>query len=45
MTGISAPYESPKNANAVVTEENTVEESVQIIYDKIKNKLRLQENE
>ena len=45
MTGNSAPYESPKNANAVVTEENTVEESVQIIYDKIKNKLRLQENE
>jgi adenylylsulfate kinase len=45
MTGISAPYESPKNATAVVTEENTVEESVQIIYDKIKNKLILQENE
>jgi len=45
MTGISAPYESPKNPIVMVTQENTIEESVQIIYNKIKNKLRLQENE
>jgi len=45
MTGISAPYESPKNPIVTVTQENTIEESVQIIYNKIKNKLRLQENE
>lgn len=41
MTGISAPYESPKKPAVVVTHENTIEESVQIIYDKIKNKLSL----
>ena len=45
MTGISAPFESPKNPIAIVTEENTIEESVQVIYDKIKDKLILQNNE
>ena len=45
MTGISAPYESPKNPIATVTQENTIEEAVQIIYDKIKNKLSLKDNE
>ncbi len=45
MTGISAPFESPKNPIAIVTEENTSEESVQVIYDKIKDKLILQNNE
>ena len=45
MTGISAPYESPKNPSATLTQENTIEESVTIIYNKIKNKLRPRENE
>jgi adenylylsulfate kinase len=45
MTGISAPYEPPKNPAAEVTQENSVEEAVQIIYDKIKNKLSLKGNE
>ncbi|WP_019671473.1 adenylyl-sulfate kinase [Eudoraea adriatica] len=45
MTGISAPYEPPKNPIAEVTQENTIEEAVQIIYDKIKNKLSLKDNE
>ena len=45
MTGISAPYESPKNPAATLNQENTIEESIIIIYNKIKNKLRLQENE
>ncbi|WP_350291607.1 adenylyl-sulfate kinase [uncultured Croceitalea sp.] len=41
MTGISAPYEEPDNPNAEVTHENSIEESVEIIYNKIKNHLRL----
>ena len=41
MTGISAPYEAPDNPNAEVTDENSIEESVEIIYHKIKNHLRL----
>ena len=45
MTGISAPYESPLNPAVEVTQENSVEEAVQIIYDKIKNKLSLKDNE
>ena len=45
MTGISAPYESPKKPIATVTQDNTIEEAVQIIYDKIKNKLSLKDNE
>ncbi len=41
MTGISAPYEAPESPNAEVTHENSIEESVEIIYNKIKNHLRL----
>ena len=41
MTGISAPYEAPDNPNAEVTHENSIDESVEIIYHKIKNHLRL----
>jgi len=44
MTGISSPYETPSNPNIVVTEENSIEEAVDIIYNEIKNHLRL-ENE
>ena len=42
MTGISAPYEKPSSPDIEVTHEFTVEKSVDIIYEKIKNKLRLQ---
>ncbi|MFS4448794.1 adenylyl-sulfate kinase [Maribacter sp. 2307UL18-2] len=41
MTGISSPYEAPENPNAEVTHENSIEESVEIIYHKIENHLRL----
>lgn len=41
MTGISAPYEAPENPNAVVTHENSIEESVELIYHEIENHLRL----
>lgn len=40
MTGISAPYESPPNPDVEVTEKNSVEESVTLIYKTIENKLR-----
>ena len=40
MTGVSAPYEAPVNPNVEVTENNTIEESVEIIYQAIKNNLQ-----
>lgn len=42
MTGISAPYEVPLKPDAEVTQENSVEEAVEIIFNKIKNKISLQ---
>ncbi|WP_282163162.1 adenylyl-sulfate kinase [Ulvibacterium marinum] len=41
MTGISAPYEVPKNPTVELTQDNSVAESVEIIYSKIKSKLSL----
>ncbi len=41
MTGISAPYEEPREPSIVVTHKNSVEEAIEIIYDKIKGKLSL----
>jgi len=41
MTGISAPYESPINPDVEISHLNTIEESVELIYQKIKNKLAL----
>lgn len=41
MTGISAPYETPKNPDVEVSHLNSVEESVEIIYKIIKDKLHL----
>lgn len=41
MTGISAPYEAPENPDVVVTHEHSVTEAVDMIYEKIKNKLKL----
>ncbi|MFS4457201.1 adenylyl-sulfate kinase [Maribacter sp. 2304DJ31-5] len=40
MTGVSAPYEAPKSPNVEVTESNSIEESVEIIYQAIKNNLK-----
>ncbi len=41
FTGISAPYEAPENPKIeVVTDNLTIEESVALIYDKIKEKLK-----
>jgi adenylylsulfate kinase len=45
MTGISAPYEAPAKPDVVVTQAQTVIEAVDIIYEKIKHKLRLNKNE
>ncbi|MDT0607832.1 adenylyl-sulfate kinase [Croceitalea rosinachiae] len=41
MTGVSAPYESPIEPDVEVSNENSLEESVDIIYNKIKNQIRL----
>ncbi|PIB23014.1 adenylyl-sulfate kinase [Maribacter sp. 4G9] len=41
MTGISSPYEKPLNPNIEVSHENTVEECVNIIFNEIKNQLKL----
>ena len=45
MTGISAPYEQPSNPEVVVTEKNSVEEAVEIIFKKIEPTLKLKPNE
>ena len=45
MTGISAPYEAPENPNVEVSHENSVEQSVELIFAKVKSKLRLKDYE
>ena len=40
MTGISAPYEPPENPDVKLTQLNSIEESVEIVYNKIKEKLQ-----
>ena len=45
MTGISAPYEVPTNPAVEVSHENSVKQSVELIFAEIKSKLRLKENE
>lgn len=41
MTGVSSPYEQPINPNVEISNENSIEESVDIIYKAIENQLRL----
>ena len=41
MTGVSAPYENPVHPDVVVTQNDSVVEAVDKIYEKIKSKLRL----
>ncbi len=43
MTGISAPYEPPEKPDVVLTQSNSIEESVDIVYNKIKEKLQLED--
>lgn len=45
LTGISAPYEKPLNPDIELTQEYSVEEAVALIYNKIKQKLKLKKNE
>ncbi|MCH4552114.1 adenylyl-sulfate kinase [Aestuariibaculum lutulentum] len=45
MTGISAPYETPVNPDVEVSHLNTIEESVEIIFQAIKDKLELKTHE
>ncbi|GMN08317.1 adenylyl-sulfate kinase [Croceitalea sp. MTPC5] len=40
MTGISAPYETPKSPHVEVTENNSIEESVEMIYKAIEKHLK-----
>lgn len=39
FTGISSPYEAPVHPDVEITEKFSVEEAVQMIYDKIKDRL------
>ena len=41
MTGISAPYEIPEDPDIVVSHLNTIEESVDMVFEHIKGKLSL----
>ncbi|GAA3658251.1 adenylyl-sulfate kinase [Flavivirga jejuensis] len=41
MTGVSAPYEAPENPDIEVSHLNTIDESVNLIYAKIVDKLKL----
>lgn len=41
MTGISAPYETPENPDVEVSQLHTIEESVDMVFKAIKNKLEL----
>ncbi|WP_242117027.1 adenylyl-sulfate kinase [Aestuariivivens sediminicola] len=41
MTGISAPYEIPEDPDIVVSQLNTIEESVDMVFEHIKGKLSL----
>lgn len=41
MTGVSAPYEAPETPDVEVNHTTTIEDSVALIYQAIKNKLRL----
>ncbi|WP_370477423.1 adenylyl-sulfate kinase [Tamlana flava] len=44
MTGISAPYEKPKKPDVEISHLNTVEESIEMIFKVIKDKLELKEH-
>ena len=41
MTGISAPYEMPEKPNLEITADQSVEESVELVFNLIKTRLKL----
>lgn len=41
MTGVSSPYEPPTDPDVMVTEKNSIEESLEIIWKKLESKLEL----
>ena len=41
MTGIDSDYEIPKSFDIEISESNTLEESIEILYALIKNKLTI----
>jgi adenylylsulfate kinase len=41
MTGIDAPYEEPLNPNVEILQQNSVEEAVDMLYNKIREKLHI----
>ncbi|WP_282134420.1 adenylyl-sulfate kinase [Seonamhaeicola maritimus] len=43
FTGVSAPYEAPENPDIELNEFNTISESIEIVYKKIKEKLQLKD--
>ncbi|MBU3820650.1 adenylyl-sulfate kinase [Flavobacteriaceae bacterium XHP0103] len=45
MTGVSAPYEAPISPDVEVSHLNTLEESVEIIFQAVKDKLELNTHE
>ena len=45
MTGVTAPYEKPLNPDIEITEKISVNESVALIFDRVKDKLQLPEDE
>jgi adenylylsulfate kinase len=41
FTGVNAPYEKPEKPTIeIITDDKTIEESVELIYNKIKNKIK-----
>lgn len=45
MTGISAPYEAPENPDIEITESHTIEASLALVFNHIKGKLDIKNNE
>ena len=41
MTGISSPYEHPIQPDVEISDEHSIEKSVDIIYNKIRNNIKL----
>ena len=41
MTGVSAPYEKPNDPDVVLTEENSIEESVELIFQKLIKRIQI----
>ena len=44
LTGVSSPYEAPEHPDVIVSQDNSVEESVSLIMNRIKSNLSLAKN-